>query len=120
MGTNISQKKRSIEPHVNAAVINTSILANEILFAQTENNVKGGGNVNGNLIGVFRMMQNVIASSTKILWTTVRASYVARHIFAQILQLKKSLNVAVIGNSLPMPRRKQESLRIQQSTKTVC
>ena len=83
----IPQKRRLIEPHVNAAVINTSIPANEIFFAQIENNVKGRGKTNGNLIVAFRVMQNVNACSTKTLWTTIMANYVARHISAQTLPI---------------------------------
>ena len=86
--TQIPQKRRLIEPHVNAAVINTSIPSNEIFFAQIENNVKGRGKTNGNLLVAIWVMQNVIACSTKTLWTTIRANYVARHISAQILPIE--------------------------------
>ena len=69
-----------IEPSENTAVINTSIPADENIFAQTEN-VKRRGKVNGNLLVTFAVMQNVIACTTKVPWTLIRANYVA-HIYS--------------------------------------
>ena len=84
-GTKIPQKKRLMATHINTAVINTSIPADEVIFAQTKNNVKGRRSINGNLFVAFRVMQNVIACSTKIPWTPIRANYVAQHISTQFL-----------------------------------
>ena len=72
------------EPHVNAAVMNTSIPADEKIFAQNENKGKGRGNVNGILFVAFRVTQIVIACSTKIPWISIRTNYAAR----QILPIK--------------------------------
>ena len=81
-GTNISQRRRLIEPHVTAAVIKTSIPA------KIEINVKGRRNVNGNLFLGFRVLQNVIACSIKVPWTPIRINCVAGHISVQVLSIE--------------------------------
>ena len=67
----------------------------EFVFAQTENNVKGTGNVNDNLIVAFRVMQNVIACSTKRLWSPKSWLRTEKHCFFYKASYQKPIHDAI-------------------------
>ncbi len=69
-GTTILHKKRLLEPLIKTLIVNTTLSLDDVLRSEPES---------GKLIVAYRIMQNIIVSTTKIPWNIKRQEYVAFH-----------------------------------------